>query len=137
LALAREESGRLNHNFIGTEHVILGLLRLNTGVVCNVLKRKGIDLETIRLEIEKEVGRGPEQKVIGNIPFTPRVKNVLSLAAEEARLIDHTYIGTEHILLGILREGHGVAARVLKNLGVDIEATRNEIRKELDPNFGH
>ena len=136
LALAREESERFNHNFIGTEHVILGLLRLNTGVACNVLKNKGVALETIRLEVEKEVGRVPEQKVIGTMPFTPRVKRVLALAAEEAKLFDHTYIGTEHILLGILREGYGVAARVLKNLGVDLEATRAEIRKELDPNAG-
>jgi ATP-dependent Clp protease ATP-binding subunit ClpC len=95
----------------------------------------GLDLETVRMEVEKQVGTGPDQKVAGNIPYTPRVKKVLSLAAKEAKALNHTYVGTEHILLGLLREGDGVAARVLKNLDVDIELTRQEILKELDPNF--
>src|SRR5262249_31354492 len=85
--------------------------------------------------VEKQVGTGPDQKMIGNIPYTPRVKKVLALAAKEAKALNHTYVGTEHILLGLLREGDGVAARVLKNLDVDIEQTRQEILKELDPNF--
>src|SRR5262245_13313098 len=85
--------------------------------------------------VEKQAGTGPDQKMIGNIPYTPRVKKVLALAAKEAKALNHTYVGTEHILLGLLREGDGVAARVLKNLDVDIEQTRQEILKELDPNF--
>ncbi len=101
----------------------------------NVLQKMGLDLETVRMEVEKQVGTGPEQKMIGNIPYTPRVKKVLALAGKEAKALNHSYVGTEHILLGLLREGEGVAARVLKNLDVDIEQTRNEILKELDPNF--
>jgi ATP-dependent Clp protease ATP-binding subunit ClpC len=113
----------------------LGLIKLGQGVAVNVLQKMGLDLETVRMEVEKQVGTGPDQKVIGNIPYTPRVKKVLALAAREAKALNHTYVGTEHILLGLLREGDGVAARVLKNLDVDIEQTRQEILKELDPNF--
>src|SRR5205807_9076630 len=86
-------------------------------------------------EVEKQVGSGPETKMVGNIPYTPRVKKVLALAGKEAKALNHSYVGTEHILLGLLREGEGVAARVLKTLEIDIERTRNEILKELDPNF--
>jgi len=136
LALARKEAERFNHNFVGTEHLLLGLIRLGQGVAVNVLQKLGLDLETVRMEVEKQVGIGPDQKMIGNIPYTPRVKKVLALAAKEAKALNHTYIGTEHILLGLLREGDGVAARVLKNLNVNIEQTRQEILKELDPNFG-
>jgi len=100
-----------------------------------VLQKMGLDLETLRLEVEKQVGTGGDQKLIGNIPLTPRVKKVLQLASKEARALNHTYVGTEHLLLGLLREGDGVAARVLKNLDVDIEQARQEILKELDPNF--
>src|SRR6187431_2873548 len=135
LALARKEADRFNHNFVGTEHLLLGLIKLGQGVAVNVLQKLGLDLETVRMEVEKQVGTGPDQKMIGNIPYTPRVKKVLSLAAKEAKALNHTYVGTEHILLGLLREGDGVAARVLKNLDVDIEQTRQEILKELDPNF--
>jgi ATP-dependent Clp protease ATP-binding subunit ClpC len=135
LALARKEADRFNHNFVGTEHLLLGLIKLGQGVAVNVLQKMGLDLETVRMEVEKQVGTGPDQKMIGNIPYTPRVKKVLSLAAKEAKALNHTYVGTEHILLGLLREGDGVAARVLKNLDVDIEQTRQEILKELDPNF--
>ncbi len=135
LALARKEADRFNHNFVGTEHLLLGLIKLGQGVAVNVLQKMGLDLETVRMEVEKQVGTGPDQKMIGNIPYTPRVKKVLALAAKEARALTHTYVGTEHILLGLLREGDGVAARVLKNLDVDIEQTRQEILKELDPNF--
>jgi ATP-dependent Clp protease ATP-binding subunit ClpC len=135
LALARKEADRFNHNFVGTEHLLLGLIKLGQGVAVNVLQKMGLDLETVRMEVEKQVGTGPDQKVIGNIPYTPRVKKVLALAAREAKALNHTYVGTEHILLGLLREGDGVAARVLKNLDVDIEQTRQEILKELDPNF--
>ena len=135
LALARKEADRFNHNFVGTEHLLLGLIKLGQGVAVNVLQKLGLDLETVRMEVEKQVGTGPDQKMIGNIPYTPRVKKVLALAAKEAKNLNHTYVGTEHILLGLLREGDGVAARVLKNLNVDIEQTRQEILKELDPNF--
>ena len=135
LALARKEADRFNHNFVGTEHLLLGLIKLGQGVAVNVLQKMGLDLETVRMEVEKQVGTGPDQRVVGNIPYTPRVKKVLALAAKEARALNHTYVGTEHILLGLLREGDGVAARVLKNLDVDIEQTRQEILKELDPNF--
>jgi ATP-dependent Clp protease ATP-binding subunit ClpC len=135
LALARKEADRFNHNFVGTEHLLLGLIKLGQGVAVNVLQKMGLDLETDRMEVDKQVGTGPDQKIIGNIPYTPRVKKVLALAAKEAKALNHTYVGTEHILLGLLREGDGVAARVLKNLDVDIEQTRQEILKELDPNF--
>src|SRR5262245_27058604 len=135
LALARKEADRFNHNFVGTEHLLLGLIKLGQGVAVNVLQKLGLDLDTVRMEVEKQVGTGPDQKMIGNIPYTPRVKKVLALAAKEAKNLNHTYVGTEHILLGLLREGDGVAARVLKNLDVDIEQTRQEILKELDPNF--
>jgi len=135
LALARKEADRFNHNFVGTEHLLLGLIKLGQGVAVNVLQKMGLDLETVRLEVEKQVGTGPDQKQVGNIPYTPRVKKVLNLASKEAKNLAHTYVGTEHILLGLLREGEGVAARVLKNLDVDIEHTRQEILRELDPNF--
>src|SRR3954465_1152114 len=135
LALARKEADRFNHNFVGTEHLLLGLIKLGQGVAVNVLQKLGLDLETVRMEVEKQVGTGPDQKMIGNIPYTPRVKKVLALAAKEAKALNHTYVGTEHIPLGLLREGDGVAARVLKNLDIDIEQTRQEILKELDPNF--
>jgi ATP-dependent Clp protease ATP-binding subunit ClpC len=135
LALARKEADRFNHNFVGTEHLLLGLIKLGQGVAVNVLQKMGLDLETVRLEVEKQVGTGPDQKMIGNIPYTPRVKKVLDLARREAKNLNHTYIGTEHILLGLLREGDGVAARILRSLDVDIEQTRQEVLRELDPNF--
>ena len=135
LALARKEADRFNHNYVGTEHLLLGLIKLGQGVAVNVLQKMGLDLETVRMEVEKHVGSHPETKMVGNIPYTPRVKKVLALAGKEAKALNHSYVGTEHILLGLLREGEGVAARVLKSLEVDIERTRNEILKELDPNF--
>jgi ATP-dependent Clp protease ATP-binding subunit ClpC len=135
LALARKEADRFNHNYVGTEHLLLGLIKLGQGVAVNVLQKMGLDLETVRMEVEKQVGSGPETKMAGNIPYTPRVKKVLALAGKEAKSLQHSYVGTEHVLLGLLREGEGVAARVLKNLEIDIERTRNEILKELDPNF--
>ncbi len=135
LALARKEADRFNHNYVGTEHLLLGLIKLGQGVAVNVLQKMGLDLETVRMEVEKQVGSGPDTKMTGNIPYTPRVKKVLALASKEAKALNHSYVGTEHILLGLLREGEGVAARVLKNLDVDIERTRMEVLKELDPNF--
>ncbi len=135
LALARKEADRFNHSFVGTEHLLLGLINLGQGVAVNVLQKMGLDLETVRLEVEKQVGTGPDQKLAGNIPYTPRVKKVLELTKKEAKALHHTYVGTEHILLGLLREGEGVAARVLKNLDIDIDLCRQEILQELDPNF--
>ena len=135
LALARKEADRFNHSFVGTEHLLLGLINLGQGVAVNVLQKMGLDLETVRLEVEKQVGTGPDQKLAGNIPYTPRVKKVLELTKKEAKSLHHTYVGTEHILLGLLREGEGVAARVLKNLDIDIDLCRQEILQELDPNF--
>jgi len=135
LELARKEADRFNHNYIGTEHLLLGLIKLGQGVAVNVLQKMGLDLETVRMEVERQIGTGPETKMVGNIPYTPRVKKVVALAQKEARQLNHNYVGTEHILLGLLREGEGAAARILKALDVDIEKCRNEILKELDPNF--
>jgi ATP-dependent Clp protease ATP-binding subunit ClpC len=135
LALARQEAERFNHHYVGTEHLLLGLIKLGQGVAVNVLERMGLDLEGVRMEVEKHVGSHPEAKMVGNIPYTPRVKKVLVLAGKEAKALNHSYVGTEHILLGLLREGEGIAARVLKSLEVDPVRTRNEILKELDPNF--
>lgn len=135
LALARKEADRFNHAYVGTEHLLLGLIKLGQGVAVNVLERMGLELDAVRMEVEKEVGSGPPQKSPGNIPYTPRVKKVLALANKEAKTLNHSYVGTEHLLLGLLREGEGVAARVLKRLDVDIQRTRNEILAEIDPNF--
>ncbi|MCP5532455.1 MAG: ATP-dependent Clp protease ATP-binding subunit [Akkermansiaceae bacterium] len=135
LALARKEADRFNHSYVGTEHLLLGLIKLGQGVAVNVLERMGLELESVRMEVEKEVGSGPPQKAAGSIPYTPRVKKVLALANKEAKALNHSYVGTEHLLLGLLREGEGVAARVLKRLDVDIQRTRNEILAEIDPNF--
>ena len=135
LALARKEADRFNHNYVGTEHILLGLIKLGQGVAVSVLQNMGLDLETVRIEVEKQVGSGPEQKMGGNIPYTPRVKKVLALSDKEAQQLEHSYVGTEHLLLGLLREGEGVAARVLATLEVDINQTRQEILAEIDPNF--
>ncbi len=135
LALARKEADRFHHNYVGTEHLLLGLINLGQGVAVNVLQKMGLDLDTVRGAVEQQVGTGPEAKPAGNVPYTPRVKKVLSLAGKEAKSLNHSYVGTEHILLGLLREGEGVAARVLKSLEVDVEGCRSEILSELDPNF--
>lgn len=135
LTLAKNEADRFHHNYVGTEHLLLGLINLGQGVAVNVLQKMGLDLQTVRSAVEKQVGVGPESKPSGNIPYTPRVKKVLALAGKEAKSLNHSYVGTEHILLGLLREGEGVAARVLKSLEVDIERCRSEILSELDPNF--
>ncbi len=135
LALARKEADRFNHNYVGTEHILLGLIKLGQGVAVNVLHKLGLDLETVRMQVEQQVGSGPETKMVGNIPYTPRVKKVLALASKEAKALNHSYVGTEHILLGLLREGEGVAAQVLRNLDINLDKARNEILKELDPNF--
>ena len=135
LALARKEADRFHHNYVGTEHILLGLIKLGQGVAVSVLQKMGLDLETVRNAVEKQVGTGQETKTQNSMPYTPRVKKVLALAGKEAKTLNHSYVGTEHILLGLLREGEGVAARVLKSLEIDIERTRNEILRELDPQF--
>ncbi len=138
LGLARQEADRLNHNFLGTEHLLLGLIKLGQGVAFNVLTKMGLDFETVRLEVEKQVGSGPGQKMIGNIPYipyTPRVKKVIALAQKEAKNLNHTYVGTEHLLLGLLEEGGGVAARVFQHFKIDSEKMRKGILTELTSIF--
>lgn len=127
MALAREEAKRFNHEYIGTEHILLGLVKEGSGVAANVLQNLDIDLKKIRLEIEKIVQTGPDLVSVGQLPFTPRVKKVLEYAIEEARAMGHNYIGTEHQLLGLLREQEGVAAQVLLNLGVKLDDVREEV----------
>lgn len=135
LALAHSESGAFHHQFVGTEHLLLGIVRLGQGTANTVLVKMGVDLETVRQEVEKLVGMGLDGKVSGTFPYTPRVKKVLAFAAKEAKALNHAYVGTEHILLGLLREGDGVAGRVLRNLGLDTEVTRQYVLRELDPNY--
>jgi hypothetical protein len=134
MALARKEADRFSHNFVGTEHLLLGLIKLGQGTGFTVLTRMGVNPEMVRAETEKQVGTGPDKKMIGDIPYTPRVRKVLALAAREAMALKHPYVGTEHILLGLLAEGDGVAARVLKNFHVNINRTREEILKAINPN---
>jgi ATP-dependent Clp protease ATP-binding subunit ClpC len=139
IILAKEEARRFNHDYIGTEHILLGLIREGEGVAAAVLQKLGVSLENIRLEIEKLVQPGPTTQIIGDIPFTPRAKKALELAAEEARSLGHNYIGTEHLLLGLIREGEGVASQVLLNLGMDLNSVRNEVMELLGsalPGFG-
>lgn len=139
IILAKEEARRFNHDYIGTEHILLGLIREGEGVAATVLQKMGVSLEKIRLEIEKLVQPGPSTQIIGDIPFTPRAKKALELAAEEARSLGHNYIGTEHLLLGLIREGEGVASQVLLNLGMDLNSVRNEVMELLGsavPEFG-
>lgn len=133
LTLARKEAERLHHNYVGTEHILLGISRLGQSVALNVLEKMDVDLNVVRTRIEKQIGVGPDTKPSGNIPFTPRVKKVLALSGKEAQDLNHSYIGTEHILLGLLKEGEGIAARILQDLNIDIEQCRNEILKEIDP----
>ncbi|MFA5724906.1 MAG: ATP-dependent Clp protease ATP-binding subunit [Candidatus Omnitrophota bacterium] len=131
IILAKEEARRFNHDYIGTEHILLGLIREGEGVASTVLQKLGLSLENIRLEVEKLVQPGPTTQIIGDIPFTPRAKKALELAAEEARSLGHNYIGTEHLLLGLIREGEGIASQVLLNLGLDLNSVRNEVMELL------
>jgi ATP-dependent Clp protease ATP-binding subunit ClpC len=132
--LARAEARRFNHNYVGTEHILLGLIKLGEGVAVNVLGRMGLDLKNVRAAVEKQVGQGPDEaKAPDTIPLTPRVQKVMAHAVTEARSLGHAYVGTEHILLGLLKEGEGVAARVLQQLDVDLERCRKEILADIDP----
>jgi hypothetical protein len=136
LELARQEAPRLHHGFVGTEHVLLGLLALEDGAVLNVLKKLGVDREGLKQQIENWVSNFPPSKMPGRLQYTPRVKKSLRLAATEAKIAQHACVGAEHIFLGLLLEGDGVAGRVLKNLGLSPETTREEITRELGRNRG-
>ncbi|MEL6429041.1 MAG: ATP-dependent Clp protease ATP-binding subunit, partial [Planctomycetota bacterium] len=125
--LARQEAQRFNHEYLGTEHILLGLVQEGSGVAANVLKNMGIDLNKIRMEVEKIVKTGPSMTTMGQLPFTPRAKKVLELSMEEAGNLGHNYIGTEHLLLGLIKENEGIAAQVLLNLGVKLEDVREEV----------
>jgi len=130
IMLAQEEARRLGHNFVGTEQILLGLIGEGTGVAAKVLKSLGVNLKDSRIEVEKIIGRGSGFVAV-EIPFTPRAKRVLELSLEEARQLGHNYIGTEHLLLGLIREGEGVAARVLENLGIDLSKVRTQVIRML------
>jgi ATP-dependent Clp protease ATP-binding subunit ClpC len=127
MALANQEAQRFNHEYIGTEHILLGLVKEGSGVGANVLKNLDVDIKKLRLEVEKLVKSGPDMVSMGKLPHTPRAKKVIEFAIEEARSLNHNYIGTEHLLLGLLRETEGVAAQVLMNLGLKLEDVRQEV----------
>ncbi|MEM6334219.1 MAG: Clp protease N-terminal domain-containing protein, partial [Planctomycetota bacterium] len=127
MALANQEAQRFNHEYIGTEHILLGLVKEGSGVGANVLKNLEVDLRKVRLEVEKLVKSGPDMVTMGKLPQTPRAKKVIEYAIEEARSLNHNYVGTEHLLLGLLREHEGVAAQVLMNLGLKLEEVREEV----------
>jgi ATP-dependent Clp protease ATP-binding subunit ClpC len=135
LVLARREARRFGHNYVGTEHLLLGVIKLGQGVAVAALQAMGLDLETVRYEVEKHSAPSQDTELEGDPPLTPRVKRVLTLAAREARALNYNYIGTEHILLGLLREGDGVAAKILRSLNIDADAVRGEVMKALDPNY--
>jgi ATP-dependent Clp protease ATP-binding subunit ClpC len=127
MQLANQEAQRFNHEYVGTEHVLLGLVKEGSGVAANVLKNLDVDLRKIRVEVEKIVQSGPDMVTMGKLPQTPRAKKVIEYAIEEARNLNHNYVGTEHLLLGLLREQEGVAAQVLMNLGLKLEEVREEV----------
>ncbi|MBN2490494.1 MAG: ATP-dependent Clp protease ATP-binding subunit [Planctomycetes bacterium] len=131
MGLARQEAQRFNHDYIGTEHILLGLIQEGSGVAANVLKNMDVELKKIRGEIEKMVKTGPTMVTMGQLPFTPRAKKVLELALEEASNLGHNYLGTEHLLLGLLRESEGIAAQVLMNLGIKLDDVREEVLEFL------
>ena len=127
MQLANQEAQRFNHEYIGTEHILLGLVKEGSGVAANVLKNLDVDLRKIRIEVEKIVQTGPDMVTMGKLPQTPRAKKVIEYAMEEARNLNHNYVGTEHLLLGLLREQEGVAAQVLMNLGMKLDDVRDEV----------
>lgn len=135
LVIARKEAQRLNHDYVGSEHLLLGLIGLGEGVAVEVLKSMELNLDKLRIEVEKSSGSGGGTQTSGELPFSPRLKKLLLLSAQEAKSMNFNFIGTEHLLLAILREGESVAARILKNLKVDIEKVRGEIIQALDPDF--
>jgi four helix bundle protein len=131
MALANQEAQRFNHEYIGTEHILLGLLKEGSGVGVTVLKTLDVDIKKLRLDVEKLVERGPKAVTMGKLPQTPGSKKVIEYAIEEARALNHNYVGTEHILLGLLQEGEGIAAQVLMNLGLRLEEVRGEVLRLL------
>src|SRR6188472_2639881 len=135
MQLANQEAQRFNHEYIGTEHILLGLVKEGSGVAANVLKNLDVDLRKIRLEVEKIVQAGPDMVTMGRLPQTPRAKKVIEYSIEEARNLNHNYVGTEHLLLGLLREQEGVAAQVLMNLGLKLEDVREEVLNLLGHNM--
>ncbi|MHC4712158.1 MAG: ATP-dependent Clp protease ATP-binding subunit [Planctomycetota bacterium] len=135
MGLANQEAQRFNHESIGTEHILLGLIKEGSGVAANVLRNLGVDLRRVRMEIEKKVPSGHEMVTMGRLPFTPRAKKVIELAFEEARALGHNYVGTEHLLLGLLRESEGVAAQVLVEQGLKLEDVREEVLRLLGHDF--
>src|ERR1700756_2443955 len=135
VVLAQEEARMLNHNYIGTEHILLGLIHEGEGVAAKALESLGISLEAVRQQVEEIIGQG-QQAPSGHIPFTPRAKKVLELSLREALQLGHNYIGTEHILLGLIREGEGVAAQVLVRLGADLNRVRAEVIKLVHGGHG-
>ena len=135
LQLSTQEAQRFQHEYIGTEHILLGLVKEGSGVAANVLKNLDIDLRKIRLEVEKIVQSGPDMVTMGKLPQTPRAKKVIEYSIEEARNLNHNYVGTEHLLLGLLREQEGVAAQVLMNLGLKLEDVREEVLNLLGHNM--
>src|SRR5438093_9708016 len=137
MALANQEAQRFNHEYIGTEHILLGLVKEGSGVAANVLKNLDIDLRKIRLEVEKIVQSGPDMVTMGKLPQTPRAKKVIEYSIEEARNLNHNYVGTEHLLLGLLREQEGVAAQVLLNLGLRLEEVRDEVLNLVGQDMEH
>jgi len=135
LVIARKEAQRLNHDYVGSEHLLLGLIGLGEGVAVEALRSMGLNLENLRLEVEKSSGVGGSIAMEGELPFSPRLKKLMMMAAKEAKSLNFNFIGTEHLLLAILREGESVAARILKNMNVDIEKVKKEVIKALDPDF--
>jgi predicted dehydrogenase len=135
LAFARKEAARFGHQFIGTEHLLLGLLLLGQGVACNVLNRLGVKIDLVRAKVAEAIGPSGDQKVPKIIPYTPRVKRILAMAEKEAHALNHTFVGTEHLLLGLLQDKDGLAARILRDYGVKAGETRNAILEELDPSI--
>ncbi len=131
MTLARQEATRFNHEYIGTEHILLGLVQEGSGVAATVLRNLGVDLDKIRQEVENMVKQGPPTTTMGQLPFTPRAKKVLELSMEEASSLGHNYVGTEHLLLGLIRENEGIAAQVLMNLGVKLDSVREEVLEFL------
>ena len=127
MALANQEAQRFNHEYIGTEHILLGLVKEGSGVGATVLKNLDVDIKKLRLEVEKQVKTGPDMVTMGKLPQTPRAKKVIEYAIEEARALNHNYVGTEHILLGLLRETEGIAAQVLMAVGLKLEEIRQEV----------
>lgn len=135
LAHARREADCFNHHYIGTEHLLLGLLKLGKGVAVTILENLGVELSAVRKQVEEQIGRGTEPQAEGNIPYTPRVRKVLAMANREAQELNHTYVGTEHLLLGLIRDGDGVAGQILRHFGVDLEQARRELLDVLTPKY--